>query len=286
MHNETADAASPDLIARDGTCYAITGNGKPVVLVHGVGMSQPVWASQVATIAATRQVITYDLLGHGRSPLPPVDATLSDYSTQLLMLFDELDIAQADIIGHSMGALIALEFGITQPQRCSSVVALNAVFCRTPEQWATVMGRAADLEKNGISSTIEPTLARWFGDESNASLTWARQLVKGLLQDIDPVGYARSYSVFASSDARHASSLKMLKMPALFLTGECDPNSTPEMSEVMASLAPYGRSQVLSSERHMMGITAAVRVNQAIVSFLDQVDQATVGSASQQVQQK
>ena len=50
-----------------GTAVEISGSGPPVVLLHGVGLNQSIWAEQVTALESDFQVITYDLLGHGRS---------------------------------------------------------------------------------------------------------------------------------------------------------------------------------------------------------------------------
>ena len=54
-------------LSLQGTAVEISGSGPPVVLLHGVGLNQSIWAGQVKALAADFQVITYDLLGHGRS---------------------------------------------------------------------------------------------------------------------------------------------------------------------------------------------------------------------------
>jgi pimeloyl-ACP methyl ester carboxylesterase len=67
-----------------------------------------------------------------------------------------------------------------------------------------------------------------------------------------------TYQLFASADAVHAAALPGLAMPALFMTGECDPNSSPDMSRAMA-LAPQGQLDIVAAERHMMNVTAPER---------------------------
>ena len=94
-----------------------------------------------------------------------------------------------------------------------------------------------------------------------------RFFIDTLLQ-VQPLGYARTYRLFASSDAAHVDRLSGLQPPALFLTGELDPNSTPVMSEAMARLAPRSRLDVVPGARHMMNLTHADRVNASLRRFL------------------
>ena len=53
-----------------GTSYLATGQGHPVVLIHGVGLNKEMWGGQIVGLAPHFQVIAYDMLGHGASPRP------------------------------------------------------------------------------------------------------------------------------------------------------------------------------------------------------------------------
>jgi pimeloyl-ACP methyl ester carboxylesterase len=218
--------------------------------------------------ARDHQVIVFDMLGHGASPLPPEQPALVDYAEQLHRLLDALNLPAAHIVGHSMGALISLAFALAHPERCLSVSALNAVFCRSPAQREAVEARASTLADIGSQATIEATLTRWFGSPVPAAFEAPAHLARQLLGDVRPEGYARTYRLFASSDAAHATQLAALRVPALFMTGELDPNSTPAMSQAMATLVPGSRLSVLLGERHMMCLTAPAQVHAELHPFL------------------
>lgn len=253
----------------DGTAFAVYGAGQPLVFIHGVGMGKLVWAPQIAAFAGQYQVIVYDMLGHGDSKLPPEGVTLQMYAQQLADLLDHLTVEAATVVGHSMGALIALEFALRYPQRTTRVAALNAVYSRTAEQRKAVLQRAETLRDIGIAATVDSTMERWFGNPMPAALTDVAELVQSLLQSIDTLGYARTYDLFASSDRIHVHSLPGLKVPALFMTGECDLNSSPEMSAAMAQAAPGSQLVVIPGERHMMSLTAAAEVNRQLGRFIN-----------------
>ncbi|MDR6495234.1 pimeloyl-ACP methyl ester carboxylesterase [Paraburkholderia terricola] len=256
-----------------GTSYTVyaskSGNAHaPVVLIHGVGMNQSVWASQIGPMTtANHTVVVYDMLGHGSSALPPADPTLEDYAAQLERLLDGLHIGCAHVVGHSMGALVALEFALTRAPRTLSVSALNAVYDRTPAQREAVMSRAATLDEAPVDTGVDATLKRWFGDPVPAHLSQAAQAVRQLLLSVNPDGYARTYRLFACSDDVHIGHLESLSMPALFLTGECDPNSSPEMSRAMAEAAPLGRVEVIADARHMMNVSDPTQVTERLLAF-------------------
>jgi flavin reductase (DIM6/NTAB) family NADH-FMN oxidoreductase RutF/pimeloyl-ACP methyl ester carboxylesterase len=257
---------------RDGATGATTGlrsgRGEPVILVHGVGMAAEIWAPQIEALSRHHDVIAYDMLGHGGSGLPPPDAGLSDYADQLRAVMDGLGIARAHLVGHSMGALVVLEFALAHPDRVLSVAALNAVYCRSQEQRSAVEKRAAGLERGSHLDTIDATIARWFGDPAPERMQAAADTTRRLLGAVDPVGYRRAYRLFATADEAHRGRLQRLQAPSLFLTGTGDPNSTPEMSRAMAAEAANGRCEILPGERHMMTLTAPGEVNSRLFAFL------------------
>jgi pimeloyl-ACP methyl ester carboxylesterase len=252
----------------NGTAYSVYGAGEPVVLVHGVGMEQAVWTRQLACLASEYQVIVYDLLGHGASQDPPEDARLAHYAQQLKILLDHLEIESAAIVGQSMGALVTLEFALTYPERTRKIATVNAVFMRTSEEREAVLARARTLREVGVAATLDSTIERWFGNPVPVELQADADLVAGFMKRTHPAGYARSYQLFASADAVHAEGLAGLAVPALFMTGEFDPNSSPGMSEAMARRAPYSSVEIIEGARHMMVLTSAERVNQALLAFL------------------
>src|SRR5262249_5415948 len=135
------------------TRYSREGSGEPVILVHGVGLDAAIWQPQISALRGAYDVIAIDMLGHGGSSLPPTDARLSDYAEQLLAVADALGLGKVHVIGHSMGALVALEFALSQAGRIHSLVALNAVYCRPPEQRAAVEARAAAIAQENSNAS-------------------------------------------------------------------------------------------------------------------------------------
>jgi pimeloyl-ACP methyl ester carboxylesterase len=194
---------------------------------------------------------------------------LTDYTKQLADLLVELEIDSAVVAGHSMGALIALDFAINNPVTCLGVCALNAVFNRSAEQSEAVKKRATDLAAGGISVNLSETLERWFGLPGTHKFPEAEALARELLLNVNPKGYEAAYSVFAASDKAHQNSLPNLSVPSLFFTADGDPNSTPEMSLAMAALAPNSSSKVLAAHRHMMTLTAPIEVSATLATFIE-----------------
>ena len=247
-----------------GIAWRESGLGPPVLLIHGVGLNADAWEPQITALSARRRVIAVDMPGHGASDLAPDGAGLGDYVAAIDGLIDALGLSPIPVVGHSMGAMIALGLALDHPQKIAAVVALNSVYCRDPLARSAVAIRAAQL--TGGALQVAGPIARWYPDDPNGAL--ARRTADWL-RAVDPKGYATAYRVFATADHAHEGRLGELICRALFLTGVSDPNSTPAMSARMAREAPYGRTVALPGARHMMHLTHPAEVTNTIVAFLD-----------------
>lgn len=263
-------------LERGVTHYRRSGSGSAIVLLHGLGMQNSVWQPQVDILAKDFDVVTFDMLGHGQSSLPPERPSLSDYADQVLCVMDALHIQSAHLAGHSMGALIGLEFALAHPERVRSISPLNGVYCRPPHLQEMAERRASDLEAHGGLTPPDETLTRWFGDPIPSDHAHAAAVCRRFLLAVNPVGYTRSYRLFVESDRRHDGRLERLSVPALFMTSENDPNSTPQMSHAMADAAPDGRCIVVPKERHMMTLTAPADVTRHLISFIREIEARTL----------
>ncbi len=254
-----------------GTSYLATGQGQPVVLIHGVGLNKEMWGGQVVGLATNYRVITYDMLGHGASPRPAAGTPLLGYADQLLELLDHLQLPQATVIGFSMGGLVARAFALHYPERLHGLVVLNSVFNRSAEQRAGVIARTAQAAEHGPDANAEAALSRWFSREYQAANPAQIAALRETLAGNDPQGYLTTYELFATQDMYRADDLKGLRAPTLVATGELDPGSTPEMARQLADRIPGATVAVLAEQRHMMPVESPRLVNQLLLGFLDTV---------------
>ncbi|WP_426153181.1 alpha/beta fold hydrolase [Pseudomonas sp. DC3000-4b1] len=259
-----------------GTAFQVTGEGEPVVLIHGVGLNKAMWGGQVVSLAEHYRVITYDMLGHGESAMPGPDSGLDAYANQLAELLDHLGIKNAHVVGFSMGGLVARAFALHHPTRLASLVVLNSVFARTPEQRAAVVERTRQAAEFGPNANVEAALARWFSREYLAASHAQVDNIRQILASNDPLGYLTTYSLFATQDMYRADELPALRVPTLVATGELDTGSTPEMARQLAARIPGAQVSILAEQRHMMPVESPRLVNQLLVDFLANVKRLSV----------
>ncbi|MFC5696679.1 alpha/beta fold hydrolase [Pseudomonas sp. GCM10022186] len=253
-----------------GTSYLATGQGHPVVLIHGVGLNKEMWGGQIVGLAPHFQVIAYDMLGHGASPRPEPGTGLVGYAEQLRELLEHLKLERATVIGFSMGGLVARAFALHHPQHLEGLVILNSVFNRSAEQRAGVIERTRQAAEHGPDANAEAALSRWFSREYQAANPAQIAAIRQTLASNDPQGYLTTYELFATQDMYRAEDLGSIKVPTLVATGELDPGSTPEMASQLAERIPGARVAVLEEQRHMMPVESPRLVNQMLLDFLQQ----------------
>ena len=244
-----------------GTSFIDEGEGEAILLIHGVGLNAEAWSPQIAAFSATHRVIAMDMAGHGGSRALPEQATLEDYVAQVRRLLDDLNIMAVNVVGHSMGGLIAMGLAIAHPQRVKRLCVLNSVHERSPEARAAVEARAAAIAP-GLS--FDTALDRWFASDEQA----LRERAGGWLRRMDLPAYLTAYRIFATSDRAFSGRLSAILCPALFATGGGDPNSTPAMAEAMAGAVMRGSSAVIAGARHMMPLTHWQETNALLSALL------------------
>src|SRR4051812_41258340 len=245
-----------------GAAYVTAGEGELVVLVHGVGLRLEAWAPQIDALATTHQVVAVDLPGHGdSSPIRP-GSSLVAFVEWFTAVLDDLSLDSVNVAGHSMGALIAGGCAVMAPERVRRVALVSAVHRRDAAAAAAVRSRAAEIAAGQVDP-IAP-LSRWFG----AVASEPYRLVKEWLTSVELEGYATAYAAFAEGDDLYADRWANVACPALLLTGELDPNSTPQMSIDLAAAVPQGEACIIPGHRHMVNMTAPDEVTAAFRHWL------------------
>lgn len=243
-----------------GGLSAITsGHGPHILLIHGVGLRAEAWAEQITTLGQQHRITAVDMPGHGGSaPIATTDPDLDDFVARIAPCIDEPTI----VMGHSMGAMIAVELAARQPL-VRGVVAMNAIYKRSAAARTAIHARVEQLRDTGRADPL-PTLQRWFSDLSDPAAVACHDW----LAHVDFASYLAAYQVFAHHDGPTDDLLQNLTVPALFITGSREPNSTPQMSTDMARLCPQGRAAIIDGAAHMMPMTHPAAVHTHLHRFL------------------
>lgn len=146
--------------------YVVAGQGDPVILIHGLGASAAInWGAPglINELSKRYEVIALDCRGHGLSDKPTAEGT---YGTNMVedvaRLMDHLHIAQARVVGYSMGGMIGLKLAVMHPDRVTSLVLAGMGWprntARADEFWENIGGRSNDVPAacmHGITQLTE-----------------------------------------------------------------------------------------------------------------------------------
>lgn len=248
--------------------YYKTGNGPAILLIHGVGLRLESWNAQISILSKEHTVYAIDLPGHGESDQLILESPNIDLYTQQIKLFADEIIADAFIVmGHSLGALIAVHFAHKHKDYCLGIVALSCVYQRTKKAMSFVKSRAKKLALEGPKNIIAQTIDRWFGENRMEHNIEVAITCKQWLEDTNIDGYSNAYNAFADEDGAAEKKLIMNNLPIAFITGTLDSNSTPLMSQNMARISPFGMVELIPEAGHMAQMTHSKEVGEVLRSF-------------------
>jgi pimeloyl-ACP methyl ester carboxylesterase len=106
--------------------YEMHGAGEPLLLLHGAFGAIDLWGPILTTLAETHQVIAVEFQGHGHTA-DIIDRPLSyeQLADDVAALMDHLAVAQADVVGYSMGGTTGLQLAIRHPELVRKLVAVS-----------------------------------------------------------------------------------------------------------------------------------------------------------------
>ena len=195
------------------------GSGRCLVLLHCLGVDRHFW-DFVAPLSRELMLVSYDLPGHGETPVPNGPYNIEDLAAQLAGLLKRDGIARAHIVGISLGGLIAQSFAATHPQTVDRLVLIDTTARYTEELRAMWAVRAAGAREDGVASLIDGLLKIWFTPQSIADDTAAVRYVRSALQRSPGEGYALACEALAAADLRPLAG--KIAAPTLIVCGDDD----------------------------------------------------------------
>lgn len=232
-----------------------------LVLLHAIGTSLQMWAPQVPELSRDRRVISVDLRGHGRSPVPPGPYTMGELAGDVFAVLDRLGIERASICGLSLGAMVGMAMAASAPERVDRLVAAGVVAVpSSPTAWHE---RAQRMLAGGAAAISDLVVERWGYRDRDASIA---ALVLGMLAATPPDGYAGCCEAIAGMDLRPA--LPLVTAPVLLLAGSEDPSAPPSAAREIAAAMPNARVAVIDGAAHLINVEAPAATTQAILEHL------------------
>ena len=252
-----------------GTSYSLKKNNKkiPIVFIHGVGLTQEIWYPQI-NFFKNYTTLTYDLLGHGKTPLKNSKVSFEDFSKQLHKLIKELNFNKIHLVGFSLGALIARYFAYNHNEMLKSLIIHGSIYKRSKEQKKIIQNRLEVAKMNKSASKIS-ALRRWLSDEYSKKNPDVYKKIYSILEKNKRLNFLKCYELFANfSD--NDSILKGINVNTLITTGQNDVGSTPDMSRNLSKMIQGSNFVEIKNGKHLCNIECADDVNTVFKNFIDQ----------------
>lgn len=251
----------------DGTELAARteGSGPPVALVHGVGADLSSWDRVAERLSGRFTVVRADLRGHGRSSRIET-CRMADFVADLAAVLDAFGQTKVDLVGFSLGGLIAQWFVLDHPGRVNRLVLLSTVAERSAAERARVLERADKVRDEGIASVVSAAQDRWFTPAFKAANPAKVALRLEQLKANDHRSYAAAYRVFAEAD--EGVDFGRIRQPTLVMTGENDIGSNTRMARRMHDAIAGSRLVILPELRHSVLMEAPDLIADHLLDFL------------------
>ena len=243
----------------------IEGQGPPIALVHGVGAGLDSWDRIAERLKPRFTVIRADLRGHGRSSRIE-NCRMADFVGDLAATLDAFNVPQIDLVGFSLGGLIAQWFALQHPKRVERLVLISTVAERTPTERARVLERADKMRDEGIASVVSAAEDRWFTPAFKAANPDKVALRLSQLKANDHRSYAAAYRVFAEAD--EGVELEKIRASTLVMTGENDIGSNTRMARRMHEAIAGSKLVILPELRHSVLMEAPDMIADLLLDFL------------------
>lgn len=261
----------------DGRLVAVrsTGQGEPILFVHGFPLNHNMWHSQVSHLADTYRLIVPDLPGFGTSDAIPPDAmTMDRFADTLAAVLDMMHVeGPVTLCGLSMGGYIAFEFAKRHPERLTRLILVNTF--AGPDTEEKAKGRLETAErvlKEGTSFLAQSMIPKLLSDRTQADCPDVEDAIWEMISSTPPETIAAALRGMAQR-ADHRPNLASLNVPALVISGQEDALVPPAVMKEMADSMPDARLIEVPDAGHLTPMERSILFNGALRVFMHETMQ-------------
>ena len=246
--------------------------GPLVVLLHGVGGGRQAWGaagsgSGAALAAAGFTAVAVDFPGYGHSTtIDPYD--LAGLAAALARLIAQMGLGPAQLVGHSMGGMVAQELVARSPARVAGLVlaSTSPAFGKPGGDWQRdfLQSRFAPLDAGagmvGLAAQLVPAMLPP-GSPANVGAS-----AQALMAGVPEATYRSAVAALVAFDRR--AQLPLISVPTLVITGELDTTAAPEVARKMAERIPGALLLTVPGAGHLLPMEQPAAFNTALLAFL------------------
>ncbi|HMQ31690.1 MAG TPA: alpha/beta fold hydrolase, partial [Chloroflexaceae bacterium] len=262
--------------------YLASGEGPPLLLLHGFGATARIWDDTRAALADLRAAYALDLPGFGESPPRAAAPTLPALADEVLACADALGLARFDLLGHSLGAAVAAVLAARAPGRVGRLVGVSLGARVAPELQALGLGRAPLDLTLGLARPLldlwqpvsralmqSPPVALGLGSIVLHGPPASAELWRAYLADhaaADPRAYLTSLT--AVGDPALLAALPAIAAPTLLVAGREDRVARLAETTAAHAMLPDSRFIALDGCGHMPMLERPAVFHLALRRFL------------------
>ncbi len=247
--------------------YEVSGDGEPLLLLHGLGSSTRDWELQTPVFAEHFQAITVDMRGHGRSAKPPGPYSVPLFAQDTAMVLQELGVTAVRVVGISMGGMIAFQLALDFPQLIKKMVIVNSMpelVPRTLKEKFQIWQRYAITRIMGMRRMGEFLSQRLFPKPEQAEF---RERFAERWAQNDQRAYLTATKALAGWSVTER--LGEIGCPTLVIAADED-YWPVAAKEAYTAQIPDGRLVIFEDSRHVTPIDQTQRFNQTVLHFLQE----------------
>lgn len=248
-----------------GTIHVVEhGEGRPVVLLHGVTLQWWVWSALFRLLEDRSRVLAWDMRGHGESITGDDGVTLEAVADDLAVVLEELDLTDAIVVGHSMGGMALARFCADHHEVLAARVG-GLMFLATSAASMALPGLAGGAvgAANLVARIMTDGRSMRYGwNDSDLSAVLIRRVfgkhvtskaideVRRMLSEVEPRTAAEAGAAIATHDVRAA--LAHVDVPTLVVVGTDDHLTPVAHAKIVAEEVTGARLHVLDGIGHQV----------------------------------
>jgi len=261
-------------LTASGIAFQTYGEGKPLVMLRGLGRNIRHWLGFDKRLASQYQIIVIDARGLGKTLKKMTFMTsLWDLAKDVKDVLDHLNITRAHILGVSLGGMVALAFGVKYAERCSSIIVLNTSIggIRKLRIYPRVLG-ALGLAGIRNNSRIELDLIHFLvgGEVDSARKLELARIHQKIYETESPVTQVVIKQLLAAARFTPRKDLEKLKVKVLVVYGSDDRFVPQSNSEAIAQLIPCATVLRIDGAGHEISVDKADVLEDHLREWLNQ----------------
>jgi pimeloyl-ACP methyl ester carboxylesterase len=240
--------------------YMVAGQGKPLVLVHGLAGRAENWLALIPEFTRNGyQVYAPDLLGYGKSEQPDVDYSIALETDILRQFLDSQNLQQPDIAGWSMGGWVSLKLAAEHPERVHRLVLMDSAGLQFEAVNAGALRPKTEAELAHMYAVLSP-------NPKPVPSFVARDILRNFAANDWVVGRALQ-SMGLGHDLMD-NNMQSVTMPVLIIWGKEDILTPLSIGERMRTAMPQSLLYVYDGTGHLAPTDRSEEISKTVVSFL------------------